>query len=246
MSTIQEYRNPILIGVAGVLVAILLYAFVYSPQTSKLSSLQSQETSLTSNQAQLQSQLAILQSEKQKLPANCADLTKINTQIPSVQTPGELAAEQSSFYDQLTQLVSTSGTAIPSFSWQTTTTTPSASSSAAATPTTNGVVPVPVTMSIVGNYGQMSAFVSGLDSFPRLFTIQTFTLSLSSPTSAATTPTTPAASGSGTPSAGPLWVGQVPTAATNGPYSLAIAGSIYYTTTPSATEACLQATSGNS
>ena len=72
MSTVQEYRIPILIGVVGIVVAILLYVFAYSPQSSKLSTIQTQVTTLTAQQAQLQSQLTVLQTEKQKLPANCA------------------------------------------------------------------------------------------------------------------------------------------------------------------------------
>ena len=247
MSTIQEYRNPILIGVIGVVVAILLYAFVYSPQSSKLSTLNTQEATLTAQQAQLQSQLSVLQTEKQKLPANCADLQKISTQIPSVQQAGDLAAEQASFYDQLTALVQSSGTSIPTFSFtgagtptagSTATTTPGATGGAAAS---SGVVPVGVTMTITGSYGQMSAFVGGLDSFPRLFVIQNFTLSLGSTTAGTTTASTTPGSGNTASGSGPLWTGGVATPSTSGPYSLTIVGSIYYTTAPSALAACTKA-----
>jgi type IV pilus assembly protein PilO len=244
MNTIQEYRNPILIGVVGVVVAIILYALVYSPQNSKLSTLKTQETSLTAQEAALQTQLTLLQSEKQKLPANCADLQKISTQIPSVQQPGDLAAEQASFYDQLTALVQSSGTTIPTFAFTsgpaassgTTATTTPASGSSSAGGTSAGVVPVGVSMTITGDFSQMSAFVGGLDSFPRLFVIQNFTLSLI----AAGTSTSGGSSTSGA-SATPLWQGGTATAPTAGPYSLAIAGSIYYTTSPSALAACTKA-----
>jgi hypothetical protein len=92
-------------------------------------------------------------------------------------------------------------------------------------------------MTIAGNFSQMSAFVGGLDSFPRLFTIQTFTLSIGA---VSTSGGTAAASTSVGPS--PLWVGGITTAPTAGPYLLTIAGSIYYTTTPSALDACTKAT----
>jgi hypothetical protein len=94
-------------------------------------------------------------------------------------------------------------------------------------------------MHITGNYAQMTAFIAGLDSFPRLFVIQTFTLAVGG--SAAST----TSSGSATaPAAGaaPLWVGGSPTAAGSGPYGLDLAGSIYYTATPSAVAACSNAT----
>jgi len=246
MNSVQEYRNPLLIGAAAVVVAILLYVLVISPQNSKLSNLQAQETTLQTQEVSLQSQLTTLQSEKQKLSANCADLQKISTQIPSVLTPGDLAAEQSSFYNQLTALVGSSGTSIPTFSWVGSTTS---GASASASPATSaggatGVVPVPVSMTITGSYGQMSSFVGGLDSFPRLFVIQTFTLSYGS-TGGSTAPAAAPASGSSasaSASAPALWTGGAATAANSGPYTLALTGSIYYTSTPDALAACTAAT----
>jgi len=243
---LREYRNPILIGVGALVVAILIYALFISHQNSKLSSLQTQETQLQGQQTQLQSQLTALESEKQKLPTKCADLTKISTQIPSVQNAGDLAAEQSSFYNQLTALVGSSGTVIPTFSWGTAGTTGSSTAGSTPTPAASGVVPVPVTMTITGDFGQMSAFVSGLDSFPRLFVIQTFNLSYGQG-SASSAPTASSASSSSAsaaagPNAPPLWVGGVPTAPTAGPYTLSISGSIYYTTVANALAACTKAT----
>ncbi len=236
--TVKEYRNPILIGVGALVIALLIYSLFISHQTSKLSSLQAQETQLQTQQTQLQTQLATLESEKQKLPSKCADLAKISTQIPTVQNAGDLAAEQSSFYNQLTALVGTSGTAIPTFAWGTATTGTTAPS-AGAPATSSGVVPVPVSMTITGNFGQMSAFVGGLDSFPRLFVIQTFTLAYGTSAGGSA-----AASGgtSNAASAPPLWVGGVPTAPTAGPYTLSISGSIYYTTVANALAACTKAT----
>jgi Tfp pilus assembly protein PilO len=239
MNTVREYQKPIMVGVLGFVVAILLYALLISPQSSKLSSLNTQKTQLAAQQQQLQAKLTSLQTEKQQLPTKCTSLQKISVQIPSVLNPGDLAAEQASFYNQLTALVGSSGTGIPSFAWTgntgasgTPATTPPA---AGASPATSGVVPVPVKMHITGNYAQMTAFIAGLDSFPRLFVIQTFTLSVGStaatPAAGASTATTPA-----------LWVGQSPTAAGSGPYGLDLAGSIYYTATPSALDACTKAT----
>ncbi|HEY5096432.1 MAG TPA: hypothetical protein VII46_00225, partial [Acidimicrobiales bacterium] len=83
-------------------------------------------------------------------------------------------------------------------------------------------------------------FIDDLDGFPRLFVIQKFVLTFGS-TAGAGSSTAPAA---GATSAGgaPLWVGGTPTAGSAGPYSLAITGSIYYTSTPSALDACTKAT----
>jgi Tfp pilus assembly protein PilO len=240
MNTVREYQKPIMVGAIGFVVAILLYALLIAPQSSKLSSLNTQKTTLVVQQQQLQSKLTSLQAEKQTLPTECTSLQKISVQIPSVLNPGDLAAEQSSFYNQLTALVGSSGTSIPTFAWTGNSPTgATATPATGASPATSGVVPVPVKMHITGNFGQMSAFIAGLDSFPRLFVIQTFTLAIGA---SAATSTAPAANA--TPAAGgaPLWVGQTPTSAGNGPYGLDLAGSIYYTATPSALDACTKAT----
>lgn len=239
MSTVQEYRNPLLIAAGAIVVAILIYTLGISPQTSKLSSLQTQQTTLQTQEQTLQAQLTALETEKQKLPANCADLQKISTQIPSVQSASDLAAEQSSFYNQLTALIAQSGTSFTTFAFTGGTAAAPASSGTAAT----GVVPVPVSLSVTGNYSQMSTFVSGLDSyqaFPRLFVIQTFDLSFGA-ASAGSTASAPSASASVGASATPLWIGGTATSPTAGPYSLAITGSIYYTSTANALAACNKA-----
>ncbi|HWE69482.1 MAG TPA: hypothetical protein VG205_03920 [Acidimicrobiales bacterium] len=245
MNTVKEYQKPIMVGVLGVVVAILLYALLIAPQTSKLSSLNAQKSTLQTQETQLQTRLTTLQAEKQALPTKCASLQKITLQIPSVQNPGDLAAEQASFYNQLTALVGSSGTSIPSFAWTgnsptgaaatTATTTPAAGS----TPATSGVVPVPVKMHITGNYGQMSSFIAGLDSFPRLFVIQSFTLAIGPGSAASTGSTGASATAANAPA---LWVGGSTPSGSAGPYGLDLTGSIYYTATPSALAACNTAT----
>ena len=231
MTAIQEYRRPLLVGAIALVVAILVYALLISPQSSKLSSLDSQATQLQAQEAGLQAKLTALQQARQKVPANCADLRKIATQIPSVKTPSDIAAEESSFETQMNALLAQTGTSIVSFSGfapPTTSTAPATGPAPGA-----GVVAIPLTLTVTGSYGQVSAFVSQLDTFPRLFVIQTFALSLGSGSGGATS--APAAGGSGS---SPLWVGGTVTPASAGPYSLAITGSIYYTTSPTALSAC--------
>lgn len=235
MNTVQEYRRPLLVGVIALVAAVLVYALLIAPQSSKLSSLDNQATQLQSQETALQAKLTGLQQAKQKLPANCADLRKIATQIPSVKSPSDIAAEESSFETQMNALLAQTGTSIVSFSGfapPTTATTP-----ATGPAPTDGVVPIPLTLTVTGTYGQISAFVSQLDTFPRLFVIQKFTLSLGSGSgsgsgSAPANPTAGATGGS------PLWVGGTATPASAGPYSLALSGSIYYTTSPTSLSAC--------
>ncbi len=233
MNTIQEYRRPLLVGAIALVVAILVYALLIAPQSSKLTTLDNQATQLQSQESALQAKLTSLQQDRQKLPANCADLRKITTQIPSVKTPGDVAAEESSFETQMNALLAKTGTSIVNFSGfapPTTATTP-----ATGPAPTDGVVAIPLTLTVTGTYGQMSAFVSQLDTFPRLFVIQKFTLSLSAGSGSSSGPAAPSP---GSPGGPPLWVGGTTTPPSAGPYSLSLSGSIYYTTSPSALSAC--------
>ena len=244
MNLVKEYRNPLIIAGGALVVALLLWVAFISPQNSKLSDLQGQTTQLQGQEAALQAKLTSLRSEGQKLPSNCADLAKISTQIPSVQTPTDVDAEESSFESQFNDLAATSGVTLSQFSGF-------APATATASPTSSttpaGVTAVPTTITVQGNYGQMLLFIAGLDSFPRLFIIQKLTLnfgaaatgSASSGNAGANTTT----GGGGVTTAGtPLWTGGTTTAPGAGPYTLSLTGSIYYTSTPNALAACTKAT----
>jgi hypothetical protein len=113
-------------------------------------------------------------------------------------------------------------------------------SSTAATPT--GVTAVPTTLAVTGDYEHIMKFISGLDSFPRLFVIQNFALTIGG---SATTAASGAAAAAPTAGSQALWAGQAATVPTASPYNLAITGSIYYTSTPSALAACTTATTAS-
>jgi len=232
---------PLIIGGVALVVALLIWSVLVAPQNSKLASLQTQETTLQSNVSGLQVKLASLKTEQQKLSGSCADLQKIATQIPSVQSPTDIDAEESSFESQFNALTASSGVTLSQFSGFTPASASStASGGAASGAAASGVTAVPTTLTVKGSYSQITAFVNGLDSFPRLFVIQSFVLAYGAaiPGAAATTS---GSSGSAS-TATPLWVGGTPTAATAGPYSLAITGSIYYTSTANPLAACTKAT----
>ena len=232
MNVVQEYRNPILIGAGGLVVAILLWFVWISPQSSHLSNLNNQKSQLQGQVQSLNSQLASLRTEKQQIPAKCTKLTKITTQIPSVLTPSDLAAEQASFFKQLTDIGTSSQVVIPKFAYSGASSTSGSSSGSSSS--SSGVVPVPVTMTVTGNYGQMTKFIGQLDSFPRLFTIDAFKLSLGNASGGSSTGT-----GTGSSSGPPaLWIGGAPTPGGAGPYTLTITGSIYYTTAKNPLAAC--------
>jgi Tfp pilus assembly protein PilO len=238
MNQVREYRVPLMIAGGTLVVALLLWAILISPQNTKLSSLQNQQTTLQTQQTELQNKLASLKSEQHKLSSSCADLRKIATQIPSVQSPTDVDAEESSFENQFNGLTAGSGVTLTQFSGFAPATTAQATPAAgSATASPAGVVAVPTTLAVTGNYSQIHTFINDLDGFPRLFVIQKFVLTNGSAATAGSS-TAPAA-GAGQSA---LWVGGTPTAGNAGPYSLAITGSIYYTSTPSALDACTKAT----
>ena len=108
---------------------------------------------------------------------------------------------------------------------------------------------MPTTLAVTGTYDQIHAFIDDLDGFPRLFVIQNLTLSYGTATPASSGATAGGSAATGIrqrrrslASAPPLWIGGQPTPGNAGPYTLAINGSIYYTSTPSALDACNKAT----
>jgi Tfp pilus assembly protein PilO len=249
MSTVREYRTPLAIAAGTLVVALLLWAILISPQKSKLTSLQTQESTLQTQQTALTAKLTGLKEDQQQLSTKCADLETIATQIPTVQNPTDIDAEESSFESQFNGLTSSSGVSLSQFSGFTPATSTSGTPATTAPAGKSGsVVAVPTTLAVTGNYGQILSFVNGLDSFPRLFVIQNFTLAFgttASTTAAAGATTTSASTGSGSAASSalpPLWIGGTPTSPAATPYSLAITGSIYYTTTPNALDACTKAT----
>jgi Tfp pilus assembly protein PilO len=256
MNVVREYQRPLMIAGIALVALLLIWAVLVSPQNSKLSNLQAQESSLQSKQAALTAKLATLRSEKQNLTASCADLQKIATEIPTVQSPTDIDAEESSFESQFNELAASSGVSLSQFSGFTPATTaagtpaataPATGSTAAGSAASADVTAVPTTLTVSGNFGQMMAFINGLDTFPRLFVIQKFVLAygskqLSTSSSSSSSTGTGTAGVVATESAPALWTGGKATPATAGPYNLGITGSIYYTSTPNALDACVKAT----
>jgi Tfp pilus assembly protein PilO len=252
MNSVREYRMPLMIGGGALVVALLIWVALIAPQNSKLSSLQAKQSQLTLQQTSLEAKIASLKTAKQRLASSCADLQKIATQIPSVQSPTDIDAEESSFESQFNALTASSGVNLTAFSGFTpagpagTTTPTTAPVRPGATATPGDVTPVPTTLSVTGNYGQITAFINGLDSFPRLFVIQNFVLATGTTAGSGSSGSSGTSGSSGAAGAGssgaPLWTGGTATSPGAGPYSLAITGSIYYTSAPNALEACTKAT----
>jgi Tfp pilus assembly protein PilO len=190
MEQLKRLRIPLLIGVATVVVGLIVYAAWISPEGSHLAKLQAQRAQLAVQQTGLELKIAALKKEKSQLGTNCQQLTTDLTEIPG--TPSV-----DSFLQQVTQLAVSSGD--PN--------TPSISVTQATAGAKSGVTSVVVAMTLSGTYGQMTEFLQGLDTFPRLFTVSSISV-------------TGGAVASG---------GQTVSPATTG-YELAISGNIFYST----------------
>jgi Tfp pilus assembly protein PilO len=158
MDQITRYRMPLLTGLGALVLVIIVFVAWISPEGSKLASLHAQQAQLDSQQTHLQTELDTLKSDKSHLAANCQALSKDLGEIPG--TPSV-----DSFFSQVSALAVASGD--PN--------TPNISVTQATT-AAGGANPVAVTFTLQGTYGQMSAFLKGLDSFPRLFTVNGITI----------------------------------------------------------------------
>jgi len=168
-------------------VAIVVYAAWISPEGSKLSSLHAQQSQLQSQQTHLQAELSTLRADKAHLAANCQELTTDLSEVPGTPTVD-------AFFNQVTALAVAAGD--PN--------TPSISVTNAPGGT-GSVKLVAVDLTLAGTYGQMSAFLRGLDTFPRLFSVTTLTVNGGALVSGGA-PVNPAATG----------------------YQLSLAGDIFY------------------
>ncbi|HYA69121.1 MAG TPA: type 4a pilus biogenesis protein PilO [Acidimicrobiales bacterium] len=160
MEFVRRFRNPIIIGAGALVVVIVVFVAVISPEGSTLTSLQARQSQLQSQQVRLQGEIATLRNEKAHLAANCQVLTTDIAEIPG-------APDVDSFLNQVTALAVASGD--PN--------TPSISVTQAPTGATGGgVTAVAVEFTLSGAYGQMTSFLQGLTAFPRLFTVSTISI----------------------------------------------------------------------
>lgn len=188
MDQLTRFRIPGAIAVGALVLVAVVYVALISPQAKKLSSLDAQKTELNAQLTGLQTQISTLRREKAQFVPNCEALGKELTEIPST-------TDASTFLQQVTNLAKESGDPnTPSFSL------PQAGTSK------NAVTAIQFTMTLAGNYGQMTSFIQGLNSLPRLFTVASISIT-----------------------GGPVvtGAGQVP-ASGSGSYSLSLTGNIYY------------------
>jgi Tfp pilus assembly protein PilO len=190
MEQLKRFRIPVFIGVGTLVLGLIVYAAWISPEGSQLSKLNAQQAQLQGQETSLQIKIATLRKEKSQLVTDCQQLTTNLTEIPA-------APDVDSFLQQITALAVASGDP----------TTPSISVTQATGTASGGVTAVTVALTLAGTYGQMTSFLAGLDSFPRLFTVTSIGVT-----------------------GGPVVTGGQAVAPATAGYSLNLSGDIYYST----------------
>ncbi len=198
----ERFKFPLIS--AGIVVVVLLVAYMawISPEGSKLSKLNTQEATLTSQEQGLSADIAHLRVEGGHLVANCTHLSERVAQIP-------VAPDEGAFLTQIDALATSTGTSLPGYTFS----LPSATSGAPTTSASTTMPSITVTLNFSGTYSQVTAFLNGLDKLGRLYAVQSYSLKQ---------PNQSSVSSSGTPII-------LPASAIS--YEVTLVGNIYYNPT---------------
>lgn len=184
MDKLKQWVALTVVGALGIMA--LGWFMLVSPKRSEAADLRSQTASQLSANALLQTQIEVLKAKASELPKEQATLAAIAAKIP---TGPELPTLVRSLSDAAAtsgvQLVSiTPGTPVPvvpvapaAAPANGQTTPPAAPGAAPAAPGPAGqLANVPVSVSIVGDYFEVAAFVAALETLPRAFRVNDLTL----------------------------------------------------------------------
>lgn len=168
-------RRVALITLAGLLVVVAgWYMVFWRSETSHLHVLKTQESKAAANVSQLEAQLAALRVLQREVPAEEAALGKLNQDVPQGPSLDELL-------DVITHAATVAGVTLTSIS------TPEPSdwgglgtTSAQAATGTSGPQAMTLSISVNTNNSGLLRFITALDSAPRLFVVDNFSLNSSS------------------------------------------------------------------
>jgi Tfp pilus assembly protein PilO len=155
-------KRPAVFGtiLATIVIALVWWFAWMTPQASKLSSINTQQSQAQGQVAVLQSEIAQLRSESSLLSKELPYLKFFESQIPSLPLQGQLTA-------QLYQLSLKTKTFISALS-DSTVSPPSSVS--------GGYSTMPITIELTGTHNEVISFLQGLYSMQRLVTIQSVSL----------------------------------------------------------------------
>jgi Tfp pilus assembly protein PilO len=213
MPDLKLYRVPIALGAAALVAAVVILLAWVVPQGHTLSSLDSQKQALAAQEQQLQADIVALQHDQDQKVTNCGTLQPLLAEVPPT-------LDESQFVLDVGALAQAAGApSIPSLTWGASTPGP-------------GIDSVQVSLTLQGTFGQVMAFVHGLDGsgFPRLFTVSNFSIGAAG-----------AGSGSSASASSPVVVGTSLQSPSAPGYQVSLSGQIYYSPTQHDVCASLQA-----
>ncbi len=161
MRSNRKLLRALIVILAVALVGLGWYFFLWTPQQSKISSLNLQVSTLESQQSSLQLQISQLESAKRNLPQLIAEAKSVTGAIPK--TP-----DLSGFMSNLQTAASAAGVAELTVS-----PTPPAASLAGAA---SGVSALAVSITANGGYSEVLRFLHSLESLPRLLVVTNVTI----------------------------------------------------------------------
>ena len=164
MRSNRKLFRALIVVLAVALVGFGWYFLLWGPQQSKISSLNSQVSTLESQQSALQLQISQLESAKRNLPKLIAEAKTVTGAIPK-------NPDLSGFMSSLQTAASAAGVAELTVS-----PTPPAASSAGAASAASGVSALAVSITANGGYSEVLRFLHGLESLPRLLVVTNVTI----------------------------------------------------------------------
>ncbi len=173
MRSNRKLFRALIVILAIALVGFGWYFVLWSPQQSKISSLNSEVSTLESQQSALQVQISQLESAKKHLPQLIAEAQKVTGAIPK-------SPDLSGFMSSLQTAASGAGVAELTVS-----PAPLATSSPGSTTAAAGVSALAVSITANGGYSEVLRFLHGLESLPRLLVISNVTIGKSGVTAPA-------------------------------------------------------------
>jgi Tfp pilus assembly protein PilO len=165
-------RRVALIGLAGLVVVVgAWYTLFWRSETSHLKAEQKAEAQAASNVASLQGQVAALTALQKKMPAERAALAKLREAVPDGPSLDQLIDAITTAAAQGHVALNSIGTPEPS-GW-------GGSTASGPAPATSGAGPqsLSVSIGVNGTPAGLLKFVTALDSQPRLFVVDSFSLS---------------------------------------------------------------------
>jgi Tfp pilus assembly protein PilO len=163
-------RTPkFLIGFGVIILLVILWWFlIMSPEASKLHKLHETSVTLEAQRSSLKAQLDQLKSEKKLVPKDFSVLKFDKVAVPD-------RRDEIPLITSIDKLASATGVTVSSFSLGTPNNAPSGPNAKSASPGT--VEALPLSLTVNGGYGGVLVFVNDLYNLKRLIVIDSFSLS---------------------------------------------------------------------